>query len=428
SLASVFTLTQDGFTQQRVWNSRTKEWLLYESTPVDNCDDYALCGPYSSCNIGNSPLCSCLDEFVPKYQSVWDVADWSNGCVRKMPLSCSNGVGFRKYSAIKLPDTRTSWFDETMTLNECEKVCLKNCSCTAYANLDIRGGGSGCLLWFGDLVDIKEFPEGAQQVYVRIAASKLGPSLAPDNFSGPQGDTRKKRIIIKASLSSLAGIVLLGAGVAVCFQAKKKILQLKREGKLVRLSPLWQRKMPLQGIIMLKQVLSLKSTRSLFCREAATRLQKFNRSGYMSPEYAVDGLFSVSSDVFSFGVLVLEIVSGKKNRCFIHPDHHHNLLGHAWRLHKEDTSMELIDPHIRDSCLASEVLRSIHVGLLCVQQGPKERPSMSSVVLMLASDSTLPLPKHPGFFTERNIESQSSPGMLAPGSVNQVSLTQLSAR
>ncbi|KAK3021957.1 hypothetical protein RJ639_045652 [Escallonia herrerae] len=150
--------------------------------------------------------------------------------------------------------------------------------------------------------------------------------------------------------------------------------------------------------------------------------------GYMSPEYAVDGLFSVSSDVFSFGVLVLEIVSGKKNRCFIHPDHHHNLLGHAWRLHKEDTSMELIDPHIRDSCLASEVLRSIHVGLLCVQQCPKERPSMSSVVLMLASDSTLPQPKHPGFFTERNIESQSSPGMLAPGSVNQVSLTQLSAR
>jgi len=52
-------------------------------------------------------------------------------------------------------------------------------------------------------------------------------------------------------------------------------------------------------------------------------------SGYMSPEYAVDGFFSVKSDVFSFGVLVLEIVSGKKNRGFNHPDHHHNLLGHV---------------------------------------------------------------------------------------------------
>ena len=52
-------------------------------------------------------------------------------------------------------------------------------------------------------------------------------------------------------------------------------------------------------------------------------------SGYMSPEYAVDGKFSVKSDVFSFGVLVLEIVSGKKNRGFSHQDHNLNLLGHV---------------------------------------------------------------------------------------------------
>ena len=49
----------------------------------------------------------------------------------------------------------------------------------------------------------------------------------------------------------------------------------------------------------------------------------------MSPEYAIDGLFSVKSDVFSFGVLVLEIICGKKNRGFNHADHDHNLLGHV---------------------------------------------------------------------------------------------------
>lgn len=52
-------------------------------------------------------------------------------------------------------------------------------------------------------------------------------------------------------------------------------------------------------------------------------------SGYMPPEYAVHGQYSVKSDVFSFGVLVLEILSGKKNRGFCHPDHHLNLLGHV---------------------------------------------------------------------------------------------------
>ena len=53
------------------------------------------------------------------------------------------------------------------------------------------------------------------------------------------------------------------------------------------------------------------------------------RRGYISPEYAANGIFSVKSDVFSFGVLVLEIVSGKKNRGFSHQDHHDNLIGHV---------------------------------------------------------------------------------------------------
>jgi serine/threonine protein kinase len=52
-------------------------------------------------------------------------------------------------------------------------------------------------------------------------------------------------------------------------------------------------------------------------------------SGYMSPEYAVHGQYSIKSDVFSFGVVVLEIVSGKKNKGFCHPNHHLNLLGHV---------------------------------------------------------------------------------------------------
>ena len=52
-------------------------------------------------------------------------------------------------------------------------------------------------------------------------------------------------------------------------------------------------------------------------------------SGYMAPEYAIDGLFSIKSDVFSFGVLLLEILSGKKNRGFFHPSNGLNLVGHV---------------------------------------------------------------------------------------------------
>jgi hypothetical protein len=61
-----------------------------------------------------------------------------------------------------------------MTLKECEGMCLKNCSCTAYASLDVRGGGSGCLLWFGSLIDTREFSKGGQDLYIRMAATELG--------------------------------------------------------------------------------------------------------------------------------------------------------------------------------------------------------------------------------------------------------------
>ncbi|KAG6756511.1 hypothetical protein POTOM_039941 [Populus tomentosa] len=133
--------------------------------------------------------------------------------------------------------------------------------------------------------------------------------------------------------------------------------------------------------------------------------------GYMAPEYAVEGLFSVKSDIFSFGVLVLEIVSGRKNRGFFSHDHHLNLVGHAWKLWMEDRSLELTDNTLGDSHALSEIIRYIQVGLLCVQQQPDDRPNMSTAVLMLGGESSLPQPKQPGFFLERNVphtESSSS--------------------
>ncbi|KAM0042687.1 putative protein kinase RLK-Pelle-DLSV family [Helianthus debilis subsp. tardiflorus] len=121
--------------------------------------------------------------------------------------------------------------------------------------------------------------------------------------------------------------------------------------------------------------------------------------GYISLEYAVHRRFSVKSDVFSFGVLVLEIVSGKKNKGFYHKDHNDNLLGHAWRLYKEGRNNEFMDASLHGSCNVSEVLRSIHVGLLCVEHHAHDRPTMLSVVLMLVSEGVLPQPKQPAYFT-----------------------------
>ncbi|CAI9284700.1 unnamed protein product [Lactuca saligna] len=144
--------------------------------------------------------------------------------------------------------------------------------------------------------------------------------------------------------------------------------------------------------------------------------------GYLSPEYAVDGTFSEKSDVYSFGVLVLEIVSGKKNRGFFHEKDNDNLLAHAWRLFEKGMAEELLGVDIRDSCVPSEVLRSIHIGLLCVQHYAKDRPNMPNVVLMFDKEGTLPQPRQPAFFVEGSVLQTN------PISINDITLTTLEPR
>ena len=93
--------------------------------------------------------------------------------------------------------------------------------------------------------------------------------------------------------------------------------------------------------------------------------------------------------------------------------------------------MELIDCAAlgESSYVDDEVVRSIEVGLLCVQQCPEDRPCMSSVVQMLTSKVAVPQPKQPGFFTERNLhKSQCSSSTSAPISINEVTFSLLDGR
>ncbi|KAJ6753660.1 RECEPTOR PROTEIN KINASE ZMPK1-RELATED [Salix purpurea] len=101
----------------------------------------------------------------------------------------------------------------------------------------------------------------------------------------------------------------------------------------------------------------------------------------------------------------------------------------AWKLFKEGRPLELNDNFIVETCDLNEVMRSIHVGLLCVQHSPEDRPSMSAVVLMLSGEGTLPEPKEPGFFTERKlIDASSSSSKPESCSVNEVTITLIDPR
>lgn len=167
----------------------------------------------------------------------------------------------------------------------------------------------------------------------------------------------------------------------------------------------------------------------------------FGNSGYMSPEYAVHGHFSTKSDIFSYGVILLEIVSGQKNTTtFDYSGCSLNLIGYvritiffflfifhntsniqllklpnmnfvkAWNLWNDNQAWEFLDPTVVNSCTMNELLLCIQVALLCVQENPEERPTMSDVVSMLGNEKTvLPAPKQPALSTYLNVGETDSP-------------------
>ncbi|KAK3195322.1 hypothetical protein Dsin_026632 [Dipteronia sinensis] len=161
--------------------------------------------------------------------------------------------------------------------------------------------------------------------------------------------------------------------------------------------------------------------------------------GYMSPEYAMHGQFSVKSDVYSFGVLVLEIITGRKNSNFYQTDGAADLLSYAWKHWRDGTPTQLLDSNLIDSYSRNEVMRCIHVGLLCVQEDSAARPTMATVVLMLNSYSvTLPLPQQPAFFFDsrtdlsmeitKQTDFDKSTSKSVPCSVDDASITEVHPR
>ncbi|XP_068651539.1 G-type lectin S-receptor-like serine/threonine-protein kinase At4g03230 [Aristolochia californica] len=129
--------------------------------------------------------------------------------------------------------------------------------------------------------------------------------------------------------------------------------------------------------------------------------------GYMSPEYALDGLFSVKSDVFSFGVILLEIVSGEKNSNFYCLEESLSLLGHAWKLWQEDRGLEFMDPSLRESADQYRVKKCMGLGLLCVQEDPADRPTMASIISLLVGESaSIPVPKRPASYVRKHLTEE----------------------
>ncbi|XP_042409457.1 G-type lectin S-receptor-like serine/threonine-protein kinase At4g27290 [Zingiber officinale] len=562
SVIDRLVINTSGTLQHFIWIQARQLWTFVGFQPHDECDSVARCGPNGVCHPEGSTLCKCLQGFAPRNNS-----EGLDGCVRITALDCVNGTdGFARQSSLKLPDTATASVDwSAVSLEECRLRCLPNCSCTGYAQANLSGSGSGCVLWSTDLTDIKFYEGGGgQDLYVRVAAADLmittgrnhghrSPAVAiivasalaiflvvfvvyclckrkkkhgnylddgteetdldlplfdldtiteaTQNFSpsnklgqggyGPvykgkfkddgqeiavkrlsetssQGANEfKNEVMVIAKLQHRNLVRLLGC----CIQGRERMLiyEFMPNGSLDALlfdpaksrSLDWKTRYNIivgiaRGLLYLHhdsrlRIIhrDLKASNVLLDKDMNPKISDFGIArifggddtevntmrvvgtyGYMSPEYLMDGIFSVKSDLFSFGVLILEIISGKKNRRVHHSSFLVNLLDHIWSLWKEGKALNLVDESIGDSFPATEVLSCIKIGLLCVQERPKDRPMMNSLLKMLDSDiSLLPEPTQPGFVNLRGLfDSESSSTNRSNISKNTVSHTLFEGR
>ncbi|GFP79064.1 g-type lectin s-receptor-like serine/threonine-protein kinase at4g27290 [Phtheirospermum japonicum] len=430
SVISRIVIDRFGRLIRYVWR---EAWIPNWVQPSDACKAYAVCGPNAIRDINASSPCSCLSGFVPRSIEEWDSLDFSSGCVRMRPLECSEErTGYVTLNNIKLPANPESL--EIRRNGVCEIVCSVNCSCNGYA-YDSR---EGCLLFMGDIVDLERLSNGSAAGGDLYGELLNGEFVAVKRLSRRSGQgleefRNETELIAKLQHRNLVGI--LG-----CYPTKKELLGWTRRVHIIE--GIAQGLLYLHHYSRLRIVhRDLKASNILLDAEMNPKISDFGMArifvgnesqantkrivgtyGYMSPEYAMKGLFSVKSDVFAFGVLLLEIISGKKNTGFYGSDYL-SLLGYAWHMWKHERVFELVDPILeRPSSSSFTPMRYIKIGLLCVQDSPSNRPLMSDVVAMLNNEQTpMASPQHPAFTDGRNF-AKASPGQVGNSSENEITL------
>ncbi|KAJ0710237.1 putative protein kinase RLK-Pelle-DLSV family [Helianthus annuus] len=151
--------------------------------------------------------------------------------------------------------------------------------------------------------------------------------------------------------------------------------------------------------------------------------------GCVPPEYIKQGLYSRKYDVYSFGVLLLQIISGKKNYNVYGPHQNLNLLEYAYVLCKEGRGMEFIDSSLDDESSTYKLSRCIQVALLCVEEKWTHRPSMLEVSAMLRNEyQNLPMPRRPAFSTNKYEEEKKNKANGKVYSVDMATISQLLPR
>ncbi|XLS66302.1 hypothetical protein HN51_026276 [Arachis hypogaea] len=408
-------------------------WKMYGSMPRDFCDEYGAVGPNAKCDMTESPnVCECLRGYRPKSPEEWIRTNYEGGCLRAKNLNCESD-GFIKYVKMKFPDTENCWYlNQSMNLVECTDKCLRNCSCMAYANSDIRGEGNGCALWFGDLNDLRVQPDAGQDLYVRVPSSELENLAMMDSFIEEQDGHLELPLFDLSSLANATGnfsvknkvgegsfgpvykgLLKNGQEIAIkrlCRGSVQGLKEIKNEIALI--VKLQHRNLvKLHGCcihneekMLVYEYMPNKSLDFLIFDQTQRKFLDWSKCFRMIFGIA-KGLLYLHQDS-RVRIIHREnfgrrpncsdatggwniILSGKKNKGNNWENESADLIGYAWDLWTKERPLEIVDDILIESCNLSQVLRCIQISLLCLEQHPYDRLDMSSELPCLSQNNLL---------------------------------------
>ncbi|KAK4438571.1 G-type lectin S-receptor-like serine/threonine-protein kinase [Sesamum alatum] len=499
-----------GQIKQLSWDNA--DWNLFWSQPRQQCEVYAYCGAFGTCNQNSLPFCDCLPGFKHKSENDWNLKDYSGGCVREMNLQCGNnstnsnarGDKFSMSSYMSLPDNALS-----MTVGnagECESVCLNNCSCTAYAY-----DGNQCSLWNGELLNLQQLSQGdvlflaiIMAVIWRRRRQTVGSSKpvegslvafaykdlqnATKNFSDKlggggfgsvfKGTLPDSTVVAVKKLESISqGEKQFRTEVSTigtiqhlnlvrlrgfCSEGVKKLLVYDymenssldshlfraNESKVLEWKTRYEIALGVaRGLSYLHEKCrdciihcDIKPENILLDAEFCPKVADFGLAklvgrdfsrvlttmrgtrGYLAPEWISGVAITAKADVYSYGMMLFELVSGRRNAENSEDGKVKFFPALAARVTVDGGDvLGLLDPVLDGNANVEEVLKVCKVACWCIQDDENTRPPMGQVVQILEGLMDVNLPpiprslqvfvesdEHIIFFTDSSSADQSS--------------------